>query len=78
MTFFLRKGWQVQFVEADLKPPMPKRLPFADPEKIRELAKRGEAMGTLEARQMLEHAIEMGRGGVYLRLTPEQYRKLRA
>jgi hypothetical protein len=26
---------------------------------------------------MLEHAIENGRGGCYLRLTPEQYRKLR-
>ena len=25
---------------------------------------------------MLEHAIETGRGGVYLRLTPEQYAKL--
>lgn len=27
---------------------------FADPEKIRELARRGEALGTSEARQMLE------------------------
>jgi hypothetical protein len=26
---------------------------------------------------MLEHAIETGRGGVYLRLTPEEYRALR-
>jgi hypothetical protein len=25
---------------------------------------------------MMEHAIETGRGGCYLRLTPEQYRKL--
>ena len=29
------------------------------------------------ARQMLEHAIETGRGGVFLRLTPEQYARLR-
>ena len=36
----------------------------------RELARRGEAMGTSEARQMLEYAIEVGRGGVYLKLTP--------
>jgi hypothetical protein len=28
-------------------------------------------------RQMLEHTIEVGRGGCYLRLTPEQYRRLR-
>jgi hypothetical protein len=37
----------------------------------------GEAWGTSEARQMLEHGIETGRGGCYLRLTPEQYRALR-
>ena len=50
---------------------------MTDPEKIRELARRGEASGTSESRQMLEHAIETGRGGVYLRLTPGQYRALR-
>jgi hypothetical protein len=26
---------------------------------------------------MLEHAIETGRGGIYLRLTPAQYARLR-
>jgi hypothetical protein len=42
MTFFSRSGWQVQFCEADLKTPLPRRFTFADPEKIRELARRGE------------------------------------
>jgi hypothetical protein len=77
MYFFKRGGWQIQFLEADLKTPLPRKLTFADPEKIRELARRGEAWGTSEARQMLEGAIEQGRGGVYLRLTPEQYARLR-
>ena len=77
MTFFQREGWYVQFLEADLKTPLPRTFNFTDPEKIKELAKRGEACGTSEARQMLELAIEQGRGGVYLRLTPEQYAKLR-
>jgi hypothetical protein len=77
MTFFYRAGWQVQFTEADLKTPLPRTFTFADAEKIRELARRGEAWGDLESRQILEHAIETGRGGCYLRLTPEQYRKLR-
>jgi hypothetical protein len=77
MYFFLRSGWQVQFLEPDLKTPLPRKLTFADPEKIRELARRGEAWGDSESRQMLEHAIEKGRGGVYLRLNPEQYGKLR-
>jgi hypothetical protein len=54
----------------------PRTFNFTDPEKIKELAKRGEACGTSEARQMLEVAIETGRGGCYLNLTPAQYRAL--
>jgi hypothetical protein len=50
---------------------------FKDPEKIPALARRGEAWGSSETRQMLEHEIETGRGGCYLRLTPGQYRKIR-
>jgi hypothetical protein len=70
-------GWHIQFLESDLKMPLPRKLTFADPEKIRELARRGEAWGDSESRQMLEHAIEVGRGRIYLRLTREHYRKLR-
>jgi hypothetical protein len=77
MSFFFKSGWQVQFLEADLKTALPRKLTFSDPEKIRELAKRGEAWATSEARQMLELAIEQGRGGLYLKLTAEQYSKLR-
>jgi hypothetical protein len=77
MTFFLSEGWYVQFLEADARTPLPRKLTFKDPEKIRELARRGEAWGDSESRQMLESAIENGRGGVYLRLTPDQYKKLR-
>jgi hypothetical protein len=61
MTFFFRSDWQVQFTEGDLKTPLPRTFTFADPEKIRELARRGEAWGTSEARQMLEDGIETGR-----------------
>jgi hypothetical protein len=53
---------KVQFLEADPKTPLPRKLTFSDPEKSRELARRGEAWGTSESRQMLEHAIENGRG----------------
>lgn len=77
MTFFSRHGWQVQFLEPDAKTPLPRAFTFKDPEKIRELARRGEAWGTSEDRQMLEYGIEVGRGGCYLRLTPGQYRALR-
>ena len=43
MTFISRCGWQVQFTEGDLKTPLPRTFTFTDPEKIRELARRGEA-----------------------------------
>jgi hypothetical protein len=77
MYFFKRGGWQVQYTGADLKTPLPRKLTFTDPEKIRELARRGGAWRDSESRQVLEHAIETGRGGVYLRLTPDQYARLR-
>ena len=73
MSFFFMEGLQVQFLSPDLKTALPNKLTFADPEKIRELATQGEAMGTPESRQMLEHAIETGRGGVYLKLARGQY-----
>jgi hypothetical protein len=60
-----------------LRTPLPRTLTFTDPDKIRELARRCEAWGDSESRQMLEHAIEADRGGVFLRLTPDQYARLR-
>ena len=45
MTFFYWAGWYVQFLEADAKTPLPRTFTFTDPEKIRELARRGEAWG---------------------------------
>ena len=41
MFFQLRGTWDVQFLEPDLKTPLPRRLSFKDPAKIRELARRG-------------------------------------
>jgi hypothetical protein len=76
-SHFLRSGWYVQFLEQDCRTPLPRKFTFQGPEKVRELARRGEAMGTADAREELEREIENGRAGVYLRLTPEQYRKLR-
>jgi hypothetical protein len=65
-------------INATGRTPLPKRFVFTDSEKITELAKRGEAWGDSESRQMLEMAIEQGRGGCYLNLTPAQYRALRS
>jgi hypothetical protein len=76
MSFVLRSGWFVSFLEADLRTALPRTFDFADAEKVRDLARRGGAVGTQEGRQMLEQAIESGRGGLYLNLTEDQYRNL--
>jgi hypothetical protein len=77
MQFFLRTGWHCQFLEPDLKTPLNRKLTFSDPRKIIELARRAGAFANLGGRQAIDHAIDKGRGGVWLELTEEQYRKLK-
>ena len=77
MSFQLRGGWRCQFLEADLKTPLPKRLHFASPDKIVELVERGGGFKDQESRLMLDEGIATGRGGVFLSLTEEQYCKLK-
>jgi hypothetical protein len=47
MTFFLREGWNVSFLEADAKTPLARSFTFKD----WELARRGEALGRSELRK---------------------------
>lgn len=77
MYFFQRSGWYCQFLEEDLKTPLPKTTTLDDPARLFEIAERGGYLMNLEGRQAIDHAIENGRGGVWLRLTDEQYQKLR-
>jgi hypothetical protein len=77
MNFMLRDGWQCQFLEEDLKTPLPRKLTLRDPAKLFELAERGGCLMNLEGRQAIEHGIEMGRGAIWLTLTAAQYSKLR-
>jgi hypothetical protein len=76
MFFQFRDGWQCQFLEQDLKTPLLKKLRFQSEDKIRELAKRGGVDMSLETRQALDHGIEIGRGGIWLELSEEQYQTL--
>jgi hypothetical protein len=76
MSFMLRDGWHCQFLEQDLTTPLPKRLRFNNKEKLREIAERGGCNMNLEARQSLDHGIEIGRGGIWLEISEEQYRRL--
>jgi hypothetical protein len=77
MSFQDRHGWQCQFLEADLQTPLPKRLHFTSADKVVELIERGGGFTDQETRLMVHQGIEMGRGGIFLKLTEEQYAKLR-
>jgi hypothetical protein len=77
MYFMVRDGWYCQFLEPDLKTPLPRKLTFANADKIRELAERGGAFSDLESRHALNHGIDTGRGGVWLNLTAGQYARLK-
>ena len=77
MLFMLREGWHCQFLEADLKTPLPKKLNLGSSQKVIETAERGGYNMNLEGRQALDHGIENGRGGIWLLLTEEQYQKLK-
>jgi hypothetical protein len=77
MSFMDRRGWWCQFLEEDLKTPLPKKCAVETQDKIREIVRRGGADMSLEAEQALEHAFKNGRGGVWLNLTEEQYQRLK-
>jgi hypothetical protein len=77
LSFQDRHGWLCQFLEADLKTPLPKRLHFASSDKVVELVERAGGFTDQETRLMLEQGISMGRGGVFLSLTEEQYGRLK-
>lgn len=67
-----------QFLEEDLKTPLPRRLYFRDPEKIRSIVEKVDNFANLQDRQALDYGLEIGRGGVWLQLTEEQYRRLKS
>lgn len=74
--FMCREGWHVQFLETDLRTPLRKQLNLTHESKIIELAERGGADLSLEGRAPLDHGIQIGRGGIWLNLTDEQYGRL--
>lgn len=70
-------GWLCQFVEEDLKTPLPRSLTVAGEQKIWEMTKRGGFTLNIAGRRELEGTIRKGSGGIWLELTAEQYAKLR-
>jgi hypothetical protein len=76
LSFQHRNGWRCQFLEQDLKTSLPRKLHFASSQKIIELVERAGGFTDNDARLMVRQGIEMGRGGIFLKLTEEQYEKL--
>ena len=77
MSFMDRRGWYYQFLEPDLKTPLRRKLTFASVDKVVELVERGGGFKDLAERQSFDHGVTIGRGGIYLSLTDEQYAKLK-
>jgi hypothetical protein len=72
LYFQYLNGWQCQFLEADLKTSLPRRLHFTSAAKVIELVERGGGITDQKSRLMLDQAIATGRGGVFLSLRDEQ------
>lgn len=66
-------SWACSFVEADAKTPVGRIRQFGTADKLRELVARTPTRFDLAGKQALEHAIQGGRGGLYLDLTAAQY-----
>jgi hypothetical protein len=76
MHFLFRKEWVCQFLNEDLRTPLPRQVHFTDEKKIWKMAKRGGFTLNITGRQELQEKIRKGGGGIWLELTPEQYAKL--
>lgn len=77
MYYMLREAWMCHFMEEDLKTPLPRKLRFNAPEKIRAIVDKVGNFANLQDRQALDYGLEIGRGGVWLQLTDEQYKRLK-
>lgn len=75
MTFFRFHGWHCSFYTERWQR-LPKRLTFRDAASIWETARRGNGLIDDADRERLELGIELGRGGIMLRLTDEQFRAI--
>lgn len=85
MSYFVRgsknatsQAWVVQFLEPDLKTSAGRTFTYDTADKVTAIFEQSQSRKTTEFRQALDVGIELGRGGIYLELSDEQYQKLRA
>ena len=68
--------WRVSFTPLGISDRL-RDFTFSDGRKIEEMAERAGALRDLAAKQGLDVGLRNGLGGVELKLTPEQFDKLR-
>jgi hypothetical protein len=68
-------GWHCGF-RTESRKKLPKDFTFRTAATIRELAKRGRGLVDKWDRDGFELSLEMGKGGIWLRLSDDQYRAL--
>ena len=56
---------------------LPRELHFTSADKVVELVNRGGGITDQQSRLMLDQAIVKGRSGIFLKLTLDQYAKLK-
>lgn len=78
MYYMRREEWTCQFLEEDLKTALPHKLHFKSEEKIRTIVDKVGNFANLQDRQALDYGLRIGRGGVWLQLSGEQYLRLKA
>jgi hypothetical protein len=76
-TLQVKQFWVVQYLEADLKTPLGRMYHYTDLNFVRGILTRADA--DADAWEQFESGIRRwGIGSCYLKLTPEQYKKLNA
>jgi hypothetical protein len=79
MTFEHREGvWYCKFRDIDHLTVLPRVLELTTPERVVVAAERGGGVPDEESRHALERALGRGVGGVFLRLSQDQYELFRA
>ena len=79
MSFVRRPAgsWHCRFHKDDLaKTPISKLFVFRDATKIVEVVRRGRGITGIESRQVLDEAVALGRGGIWLELDANQFQAL--
>jgi len=75
MYFRQRYGWHCCF-RTETREKLPKGFTFRTANTLRERAKRGSCVTDRWDQEGFELGLELGRGGIWLRLTGEQYAAL--